>query len=306
MTIRLHGLVAATHTPFDADGRVNLAAVEAQAAHMLGGGVAAVFINGSTGECHSLTVAERLALAERWIAVTRQSPLRVIVHVGSNCLADAAVLAAHAQQHGAAAVAAQAPSYFKPATVAALIECCRGIAAAAPGLPFYYYDIPVMTGIHVSVPDFLDAAADHIPNLAGAKFSNPDLMAYQRCLHCRDGRFDIPWGLDEYLLAALAVGGQGGVGSSYNFASPLYVRLIEAFQRGDLAAAREEQFRSVQLIHLLAEYGYMAASKALMAMLGVPVGPPRPPLMKLAAEKVDELRAALTAIGLFDWPGICR
>jgi N-acetylneuraminate lyase len=96
VTIRLHGLVAATHTPFHADGRLNLDAVEQQAAHLQRNGVDTVFIGGSTGESHSLSVAERLALAERWSGVVRGSALRLVVHVGSNCLADARALAAQA------------------------------------------------------------------------------------------------------------------------------------------------------------------------------------------------------------------
>ncbi|MBM3997128.1 MAG: hypothetical protein FJ303_23705 [Planctomycetes bacterium] len=89
MTIKLHGLVAATHTPFDANGRLNLAAVEKQAEHLHRNGVKTVFIGGSTGESHSLTVEERMALALRWSEVVRGSGLRLVVHVGSNCLADA-------------------------------------------------------------------------------------------------------------------------------------------------------------------------------------------------------------------------
>src|SRR5258708_13382047 len=110
----LHGLVAATHTPFHDDGSLNLAVVEQQSAHMLKWNVGVVFIGGSTGEGHSLTLEERRALAEHWIAVTRGTPLRVIVHVGSNCVEDARTLAAQAEQFGAAAIGALAPSYFKP------------------------------------------------------------------------------------------------------------------------------------------------------------------------------------------------
>ena len=112
MTGKLIGLVAATHTPFDTHGQLSLAAVEKQAEHLLRTGVNAVFIGGSTGECHSLTVEERRALAERWSEVVRGSSLRLVVHVGSNCLADARALASQAQARGAAAIAALAPSYF--------------------------------------------------------------------------------------------------------------------------------------------------------------------------------------------------
>jgi N-acetylneuraminate lyase len=301
MTTKLHGLVAATHTPFAADGQLDLTAIETQAAHLVRSGVSAVFVGGTTGENHSLSLAERLALADRWAAVAKGSPLRIVVQVGANCLADARTLASQAQRLGAAAISALAPSYFKPQTLDALVECCRTVAEAAPALPFYFYDIPVLTGVRFSMPDFLEAAGDRIPTLAGIKFTSPDLMAYQRCLRSRDGRFDVPWGVDEYLLAALALGGRGGVGSSYNFAAPVYLRMITAFEKGDLATAREEQFRAVRLIELLGEFGYLAAAKALMGMLGVPVGPPRLPNASLAPGRSEELQARLAKMGFFDW-----
>jgi len=298
---KLQGLTAATHAPFDADGELNLPVVEKQAEQLLRDGVQAVFIAGSTGESHSLTVTERLALAQRWVEVAKGSPLQVVVHVGSNCLADARTLAEQAQKLGVAAIAALAPSYFKPATLETLVECSRTVAAAAPGVPFYFYDIPSMTGVRFSMPDFLDVAVTRIPTLAGLKFSNPDLMSFQRCLHSQGGRFDVPFGMDEFLLAALAVGGIGGVGSSYNFAAPIYRRMIAAFNKGDKGTARNEQFRSVQIIHLLGEFGYQAASRAVMEMLGVPVGPPRLPFASLVPGKADELCENLTRLGFFDW-----
>jgi N-acetylneuraminate lyase len=91
------------------------------------------------------------------------------------------------------------------------------------------------------------------------------------------------------------------VGSTYNFAAPLYHRLWAAFEKGDLAAARVEQFRSVQVVALLSSYGFMAAAKALMGFLGVDVGPARLPNGNLRPEQVNELRSKLETMGFFDW-----
>lgn len=301
MTFKLRGLVAATHTPFASDGHLNLSAVAQQAEHLHRVGVGTVFVGGSTGESHSLALEERLALTRRWSDVVRGSNLRVVVHVGANCLADARALAATAQAVGAAAISALAPSYFKPRSVDVLAACCAEIAGAAPGLPFYFYDIPILTGVSLPMPEFLAVAAEKIPTLAGLKFTNPDLMAYQRCLHAQDGRFDISWGTDEYLLAALALGAVGAVGSTYNFAAPVYHRLTAAFERGDLATARVEQYRSVQLVELLARFGFIGAAKAVMGFLGVEVGPTRLPNTSLTPEQRDRLREALEQLGFFTW-----
>ncbi len=297
----LHGLVAATHTPFFADGTINLDAVDRQAAHLVSKNVGTVFIGGSTGESSSLSLEERLSLATRWSAVVKGSPLNLVIHVGSNCIADSTALAAQAQQLGAVAISALAPSYFKPRSIETLIACCAEIASAAPETPFYYYDIPVLTGVSLPMVEFLEKAAAKIPTLTGLKFTNPDLMTYLQCLNADSGQWDIPWGIDEWMLSALATGAQGFIGSSFNFAAPIYHEVISAFQRGDLPAARAAQLRSTRLIALLARHGYMGAAKATMAMLGVDVGPARLPNTSLDSAQTTALRKDLEALGFFDW-----
>jgi len=300
----LNGFVAATHTPLHDDGSVNLAAVEIQAAHLLRNRVSKVFIGGSTGEYSSLSLEERLALTQRWVEVARGTSLVIVVHVGSNCLEDARALARNAQRHRAAAIAAVAPSYFKPRDTATLVACCAHIASAAPNTPFYYYDIPVLTGVSLSMLGFLAQARGAIPTLAGIKFSNPDLHTYQLLRLADGGPWELLWGIDEYMLAALALGAKGFVGSTYNFAAPIYHRLIGAFERGDLEAAREEQLRSAQLVQLLLASGFMGASKVVMGMLGVKVGPARLPHQNPTPEQRTKLRAELAALGFFDWIGV--
>ena len=151
------------------------------------------------------------------------------------------------------------------------------------------------------MPDFLVQGREAIPNLAGLKFTNPDLMAYQCCLRANQGAFDVPWGCDEILLAALAMGATGAVGSTYNFAAPIYNRLIAAFAAGDLQAARSEQFRAVQMIQILVRYGFIAATKSVMGMLGINVGPARLPHAPITSEQSSALQADLESVGFFDW-----
>lgn len=297
----LHGLVAATHTPFRSDGTLNLNIIEKQAAHLERAGVAAVFVGGSTGESHSLSVDERCQIAAEWSRAIRGTRLHFVVHVGANCIVDSKALAKHAQAHGAIAISALSPSYFKPKSVDALIACCADIASAAPETPFYFYDIPALTGVSLSMPEFLAKAPAKVPTLAGLKFTNPDLMAYIQCLRSENGPWDIPWGIDEWMLGALATGARGAVGSSFNFAARVYLDLIAAFERRDLEAARAAQHRSTQLISLLARYGYMGAAKATMQMLGVDVGPARLPNASLDAEQAKSLRSDLETLGFFNW-----
>ena len=140
-----------------------------------------------------------------------------------------------------------------------------------------------------------------LPALAGVKFTNPDLVAYRRTLDVAGDRFDIPWGIDEALLAGLATGARGAVGSTYNFAATLYDGLRQAFARGDWAEARRRQSASIALVDAIAATGYLGTAKALMARLGVPVGPARPPLGNPSARQVDALMTRRAELGFQEW-----
>ncbi len=156
-----------------------------------------------------------------------------------------------------AAIAAFSPSYFKPKDEATLVASCAEIAEAAPALPFYFYDIPSMTGVQLSMPLSLELATKSIPTIAGIKFTNSNLMAYQQCLHAQNHRFDIPWGNDETLLVALALGGSGGRWQHLQFRRTALPPVAGRLCEGDLAKARAEQYHSVELVELLAGYGFM-------------------------------------------------
>jgi N-acetylneuraminate lyase len=296
------GLCTATHTPFHDDGSLNLGVVERQAAFLRGHGITSVFIGGTTGESSSLTAAERAALNDRWAVVGPAHGIDVVVHVGANCLTEAAQLAAHAEKHRAKAVSMIAPSYFKPRTMADLVASCAMVAKAAPRTPFYYYDIPGMTGIGgFPVDEFLKAAAPVIPNLAGVKYSNPDLEAMRRAQALEGGRFDLPYGIDERFLSALRAGATAGVGSTYNFNPGPLLRTIAAHAKGDAAAAEAEQAKVQPVVDILAKRGYMGAAKALMGHLGVPLGPARLPNGNPSKEDFAALLDELENLGFFTW-----
>lgn len=296
----LTGLIAAPHTPFRADGALDLGVIPRQANLLARNGVTGAFVCGTTGEGHSLTVSERQQVASAWRTATPPG-LKLIVHVGHLSLAESCALARHAAEIGADAIATIAPSFFKPTGVAELVECCRQIAAAAPQLPFYYYHMPAMTGVSIPVADFLPAASPVIPSLAGIKFTHEDLFDYGRSSEFEKGRYSMLFGRDEILLAGLSLGATGAVGSTYNYAAPLFLNLMKAFAAGDIATARREQARAREFIAVMNQYGGLAAGKAAMKLIGVDCGGVRLPLRQLTSSQEDSLRRGLKEIGFFTY-----
>lgn len=300
MSEPLEGLIAPPPTPFSASGDVDLSAVDALAEHFRAEGLTGAFVAGSTGEGPSLTADERIALADRWLDVADES-LAIIVHVGSCALPEVRRLAAHAESRGARAIAAVPPFYFRPAGVADIAEWLGAIATAAPKTPLYYYHIPSMTGVSVRLAELLPLATERAPTLAGVKFTCEDLMDFARCLALDDGRYNMLFGRDEMLLSALVLGARGAVGTTYNIAAPLYQGMLDAVQQGRIDEARARQLHAAELVAVLGNYGTMAATRAVLEMLGAPCGPMRPPLSALDAAKTDPLRRDLEAIGFFQW-----
>jgi N-acetylneuraminate lyase len=300
MTKRLDGLVAATYTPLHDDGKVNASAVGPIVEHLLETGINGLYVCGSTGEGMSLSSDERKVVAEAYVQAA-DGRVPVIVQVGHNSLAEARLLANHAQEIGADIISATCPSYFKVGTVRGLVDCMAEVAGGAPNLPFYYYHIPALTGSALDVLEFLRLAGDRIPNLAGLKYTDTKLHEFQECLELDDGRFDAVWGCDEMLLGALATGARGAIGSTYNISTPLYRRIINAFADGNLKKARPLQSLSVNMIRTLCQFPFHPAMKAVLAMQGFNMGGCRLPQGSLSDVEAATLRAELDALGFFEW-----
>ena len=296
---KLEGLIAAPFTPMTADGALNMSAVKPYADLLAASGVKGVFICGTTGESASLTTDERKAVAEAWVAAAA-GRLKVIVHVGSNCAVDAIALARHAEQSGADAIGAMAPYFFKPQTAAELVAWFTPIANSN-SLPFYYYNMPSMSGVSVPVAEFLALGGKAMPTLAGVKFTHNNLMEMSQCLMLDGGRYEVLHGYDEILLCGLSLGATAAVGSTYNYAAKVYNRLIETFRAGDIAAAAALQQYSVKIVEVIIKHGGgVRGGKAIMRLMGVNCGSCRLPLAPFTEAEYTELKAELEAIDFFN------
>jgi N-acetylneuraminate lyase len=294
---RLTGLIAATFTPLQADGTLHVAQVPAIVEHLLADGVAGLYVCGSTGEGPSLTISERKATLEAYLAAVH-GRIPVVAQVGHDSLAEARELARHAALAGVTAVSAVPPHYFKPNQTQVVADCIAEIASAAPGLPFYYYHIPRLTGVSVNIVELAERSLEQVPNFAGIKYSSMALESLKTLSTLADGRLNLLFGCDECLLSGLLFGAQGAVGSTYNFAAPIYRQLLEALDRGDIATAQARQADSVRLVRAILKYSDIPALKATMEVIGIPCGPCRLPLRTLSREQVASLRQDIRASGL--------
>lgn len=284
----LQGLIAAPFTPFDSNGKLDTSIIPNYYNFLKKNGITGAFINGSTGEGVSTSMDEKKAVAQAWADCTKNDPdFKVMAFLAGTCLNDCIDLAKHAYEIGLYAVSLTAPFYFKPANVEMLAETCIKVGESVPNMPFYYYHIPVLTGVNFPMFDLVRALDGKLSNFAGVKYTHEDFMDFQSCMSYENGKFDMLWGRDENMLSALVLGAKGAVGSTFNYAAPLYYDLIDAFNTNDLVKARELQQKSINMIRLLGKYGGISVGKAYMKVVGLDLGSFRLPVKNMSAEQFE-------------------
>jgi N-acetylneuraminate lyase len=296
---KYEGLVAAPFTPMDQKGNLNTGMIPEYYSFLEKNGVAGAFINGSTGEGVSLTQKEKQINAAQWAECLRAGgKIRVINLVGGTSYNECIENAIFSEEAGLSAIAVLAPYYFKPGNDMQLAEFVSRVGEAVPQMPIYFYHIPALTGVSLPMAGFLGRISDMLPNFAGIKYTHEDFMDFLTCLNYRDGAYDMLWGRDECMLSALVLGCVGAVGSTYNYAAPLYHSLIDAFKRGDLVLARQLQQKSIDMIALLGKYGGIATGKAFMRYVGMDCGEFRLPVRNMERKMYDLFVKDVRALGI--------
>ena len=302
MTIeKINGLIAAPYTPMSNTGKINPMIIPNYSEFLKKKGIKGVFICGTTGEGLSLSIEERFIIANEWIK--QKSPeFKVIIHVGTTSLEQSKSLAIHAQKIGADAISTMAPMFLKPNNINNLVKFCKEIAKEANDTPFYYYNIPSISGVELSMVDYINLASKEIPSFYGMKFTHNNFMEMQSCINLNNNKWNILHGLDEVLLAGLSFGITGAVGSTYNFLGNLYNSIIQEFKNGKIENARKKQLISVRIIETMIKYGgSIIAGKPMMKLIGIDCGPTRSPLPKLSDNEFSKLKEELKKVDFYKY-----
>lgn len=290
--IKFEGLVAAPFTPMDRKGNIIPDLVPLYCRILEENGITGAFINGTTGEGASLSQKEKQIMAGKWAECFKSGgKIRIINLVGGTSCQECIENAIFSAEAGISAIAVVAPYYFKPSDEGHLAEFCARVGEAVPDMPVYYYHIPYFSGVNFPMIRFLEKISGMLPNFAGIKYTHEDCMDFLSCLRYRNGAYDILSGKDEIFLPSLTLGCKGAVGSTFNYAAPLYHELLRAYNEGNIREARRLQMLSVEIIRLVAKYGGIGAGKAFMRYIGLDCGYFRPPVNNLT----DDMYSAFSA-----------
>ncbi|MEU8888361.1 4-hydroxy-tetrahydrodipicolinate synthase [Streptomyces sp. NPDC048442] len=275
-------------TPFSPTGdSLDLSGAQKLADHLVSSGCDGLVLNGTTGESPTTTDAEKSALV-REVREAVGPGVPVLAGVGSAHTAHTVELARAAELAGADGLLVVSPYYSRPPQAA--IEAHFYRVADAVGIPVMLYDIPGRTGVRIE-PDTMLRLSEH-PRITAVKDCAYDLLGSAKVI----ARSDLAYysGSEETNLPLRAVGATGFVSTVANAAPQAMRAALDAFDRGDVAAATAHHQRTLTLVELMMAAGLpgTVTAKALLGALGLPAGPVREPLQPAATEVVDGLLAA--------------
>jgi 4-hydroxy-tetrahydrodipicolinate synthase len=283
------GIIPAVLTPFDAQDRVDVAALEANVAHLVERGVHGLIAAGTMGEAGSLTLEERRTVIE---AVVRAAAGAVPVLAGVSAGATAVAVA---NTRLAREAGVQGVMCLPPLNYAGTRDehVAFFAAVAAEGLPVMAYNNPEASGIDLT-PDVFAALADAVAGVVAVKECSGDARRIPAILHAT--RLQVLVGGDDWAMEGFATGATGWVSGVANVAPEACVALLEQTQAGDLAAARETYRRLLPLARLDMNPKLVQYFKGAMDAAGLTGGPTRPPRGPLDPAERRILDAAMAAL----------
>ncbi|MFD7549291.1 4-hydroxy-tetrahydrodipicolinate synthase [Streptomyces sp. NPDC059578] len=284
-------VLTAMVTPFAADGALDLDGAQRLAAHLVDAGNDGLVVNGTTGESPTTTGAEKSDLV-RAVLDAVGDRAHVIAGIGTNDTRSSIELARAAERAGAHGLLAVTPYYNRPPQEG-LYQHFTAIADAT-GLPVMLYDIPGRSGVPINTETLVRLSAH--PRIVANKDAKGDLGRASWAI----ARSGLAWysGDDMLNLPLMSVGAIGLVSVVGHVVTPELRALVEAHTAGDVQKATEIHQRLLPVFTGMFRTQGVMTSKAALALLGLPGGPLRLPMIGLTAEETTQLKKDLAAGGV--------
>jgi 4-hydroxy-tetrahydrodipicolinate synthase len=258
------GVGTALVTPFTRDGALDEAAVRRLARRQIDGGVHFLVPCGTTGESPTLTHEEHLRVVELVLDEAR-GRVPVLAGAGGYNTDEVSHLARELEDLGAQGTLSVTPYYNKP-TQDGLVRHYETVASHTT-LPIVLYNVPGRTGCNIEPRTVARLAA--VPTIVGVKEASGNMTQMCEVARLVPDDFIVLSGDDALTLPLMAVGGRGIISVASNVAPGEMVRMVEAAERGDFAAARAAHTKLMRLMLVNFVESNPIPVKAAMAMLGL-------------------------------------
>jgi len=302
----LKRIVVPMVTPFKReDQEINYPVVRDLIEHLISNNYSdSIVIAGTTGEFSTLRFDERVELLKyAKEAVAGRKP--IVAGTGAASTKEALMLSKVAEKLHYDAVMIVAPYYCRP-TQQGIYAHYKTIAQDS-NIPIILYNIPLFTGVNIE-PATVGRLVKECSNILGIKDEagmNPTQMTeYARATA---DHFTIYNGDDIMALCGLVQGAAGVVSGGSHIIGDKMRNMIELFLAGKVEAAEKLHKALDPLFKSLSPFGGVnpiPGLKAALELIGIPVGPPRLPLVESTEEEKGMIRKQLVRLGVVEKPSV--
>jgi 4-hydroxy-tetrahydrodipicolinate synthase len=288
----LRGVWVPLITPFDAKGKVDVAAIERLCGEYLGAGVAGIVALGTTGETSSLEDDEKRTVIDTITRRCADAGSRVIVGTGTNNTHHT-IEATRALQGLPAVVGALVvvPYYVRPSEEG-IVAHLKAVAETSP-VPLVVYNIPTRTGRGLGAASLLELAATR--NIAGVKqaVATLDADTLEVLASAPDG-FAVLGGEDTLLFPLMCMGAAGTISAAAHLCTDQFVAMIECGLAGKIEDGRAHAEALLPVVRSAYADPNPAVFKGVLHAQGRIATPDvRMPLTNASKASVDRCRAAV-------------
>jgi 4-hydroxy-tetrahydrodipicolinate synthase len=285
-------LITAMVTPFDKDGAIDWDGVAKLAQHLVDTGHDGIAVNGTTGEAPTTKSSEKLEIIKVVKSVVGDK-ITVLSGAGDNETSYTVEQAKRSQDAGADGLLVVTPYYNKPPQAG--IEAHFRAVAAATDLPIMMYDIPGRTGVEIE-SDTIVKLFDTVENIVALKDAKGNIAATSWVIK----RCGVPvYSGDDILnLPFLSVGAVGFVSVCGHTVGKQLKAMLDAWFAGNADRALEIHQELLPVFTGTFRTQGAILTKAAMALMGLPGGTTRLPLVDATEAQIAQLRIDLTAGGV--------
>ena len=287
----LEGVIPPVVTPFEGDGRLDLAGYEANIESYAACDFSGILVLGSNGEAACLSEDEKVAIIRASVAKSNGRP--IYAGTGTDSTRTTIELTKKAADAGAAAALVLNPFFFKGHLNAEALRRHYEAVADVSRIPVLIYSMPNATGLPIP-PGVVHQLAKH-PNIRGMKDSSGDIANLQKILAGVPKDFPLAAGSAPIFYSALSLGASGGVLAVAGCAPEPTAAIYRAFKAGDHDRARKLQLALTPLAVAVTVTNGVAGLKAAVTLSGRRGGIPRPPLAPATEAEVGEIKRMMDA-----------
>lgn len=289
---KLKGTGVAIVTPFKNDSSIDFAAFGRVVNHVIKGGVNYIVAMGTTGEAPTLSKDEKKAII-CYILEAIDSRVPLVVGIGGNNTQEIINQVRNLDLSGVDAILSVAPYYNKP-NQRGLFQHFKAIATWSP-IPVIIYNVPGRTGSNISAETCLQLAHE-CENIVGVKEASGNFEQIMKIIKGKPENFVVISGDDLNTLPIIASGGSGVISVLANAFPAEWSEMVSQCMKSNFKAAREIQFRFLEMIELLFTDGSPAGVKAMLNVMNLCQNTVRLPLVPVSRTIYSRIQKAIDEI----------